>query len=80
MLHNSLLLSPDSKNPNATAMTPSDNNADNINLHTVSTVDNVNKISKVKRIMNATSTTASSSTTLKKRPKDINTINIKKNT
>ena len=78
LLHDSLLLSPDSKNPNATAMTSSDNNADNIYLCTVSTVDNVCKISKVNLIMNATSTTTSSSTTMKKRPKDINAINIKK--
>jgi hypothetical protein len=59
-------------------MTPSDNNADNFDVHTVSTVDNVNKISKVKHIMNATSTTTSSSTTMKKHQKGVNTINIKK--
>lgn len=58
-----LLLSPDAKNPNATAMTPSDMDAGNIDLHTVSTMEilknitpssgvkeNLCKISKVKRI------------------------------
>ena len=72
LLHNRLLLSLDAKNPNATAMTPSDMDTGNIDLHTVSTVDNLKsitsssgvrenscKISKVKRITNSTSTNAS---------------------